>query len=279
MPYPGETVESMRKYISFFVFIMFVFAPISRTQTSSPAEPRYPISQGELKTSLQEIESLLKEGALLEAKTRYETLIQYDLSAEDRQLIRKALEELNLKILFSPAVTPDSFLYTVQPGDALYKIAKDHHTTAELIKKSNHLMSDLIRPGMELKISKAVYSILVDKSENKIELFSDETLLKTYSIATGREGHPTPIGSFTIVNKLIDPTWYKTGAVLPPDSPDNILGTRWLGFSLPSYGIHGTTLPETIGTSASEGCIRMHNHDVEELYTIVPIGATVTVAD
>lgn len=268
----------MRKYILLFIFVLFS-APVSLAQTSNLAEPRYPISQGELKTSLQEIEILLKEGAWLEAKTRYQTLIQHDLSEEDRQLIRKALEELNLKILFSPILTSDSFLYTVKPGDAVYKIAKDHHTTVELIQKSNHLTSDLIRTGMKLKISKAVYSIQIDKSENKLELFSDRELLRTYSVATGREIHPTPIGSFTIANKLVDPTWYKTGAVLAPGSPNNILGTRWLGFSLPSYGIHGTTLPETIGTSASEGCIRMHNHDVEELYTIVPVGAAVTVVD
>ena len=52
-----------------------------------------------------------------------------------------------------------------------------------------------------------------------------------------------------------------------------------MGFSLASYGIHGTTLPETIGTNATEGCVRMYNQDVEELYVIVPAGVTVTIVD
>lgn len=271
-------MKVLKSSVLFFAFL-WVFVPTLWAQARNPAEPRYPISQGDLKTSLQEIDTLLKGGEWLEARTRYQTLIQHDLSAEDRELIQKSLEELSVKILFSPTPTPDSFFYTVQTGDALYKIAKQYHTTVELIQKSNDLTSDVIHVGMKLKISKAVYSVLIDVSENKLKLFSDGELLKTYSVATGKEGRPTPRGSFTIVNKLVDPTWYKTGAVLPPDSPDNILGSRWLGFSLASYGIHGTTLPETVGTNASKGCIRMHNHDVEELYAIVPLDTTVTVVD
>ncbi len=132
---------------------------------------------------------------------------------------------------------------------------------------------------MKLKVLKAIFFILVDVSENQLTLFSDKEPLKTYSIAAGRKGHETPLGTFKIVNKLVDPTWYKAGAVVAPESPENILGTRWLGFSLDGYGIHGTTLPETIGTHASEGCIRMLNNEVEELYAIVPTGTSVTLAE
>ena len=220
----------------------------------------------------------MNKGAWLEAKNRYQTLIQYDLSEADRKTVREALDKLNVKILFSPVPTPDSIFYTVQQGDSLYEIAKKYHTTIELIQKANRLSSDLIRPDMKLKISKATYSILVDKSKNELYLYGDKELLKTYPVATGK-GDLTPIGTFIIEVKLENPVWYKAGAVFPPDSPDNILGTRWMGFSLRSYGIHGTTLPETIGTDATEGCVRMYNHDVEELYTIVPLNATVTVVE
>ena len=263
-----------------FTFAWFV-SPLLGAQVSSPgpAETHYPISQTELETSLQETENLLNKGAYLEAKARYQTLIQYDLSEENRKLIQKNLNDLNMKILFSPILTENSFLYTVEKGNALYKIAKKNHTTIELIKKSNVLSSDKIHPGMKLKISKAVFSILVDVSENQLTLFADKEPLKTYSVATGRTGHETPLGTFKIVNKLENPTWYKAGAVEAPGSPANILGTRWLGFSLDGYGIHGTTLPETIGSHASEGCIRMLNQDVEELYSIVPTDTSVTLAE
>ena len=279
----SEVVRLFRTCIFVFVFVFaFAFSLLAQTSSASSnpsVQSHSPISQNELKTSVDEIDQLLKAGSWLEAKSRYRSLIQYDLPEADRKSLQKALEDLNIKILFSLTPTPDSFFYTVQRGDALFKLAKKYNTTVELIKKSNHLENDSIRTGMKLKISKAVYSILVDTSEITLQLFSDKELLKTYPVATGREGHPTPVGSFTIVNKLINPTWYKAGAVVAPDSPINILGTRWLGFSLPGYGIHGTTLPETIGTAASEGCVRMFNKDVEELYAIVPTNTTVIIVD
>jgi len=67
--------------------------------------------------------------------------------------------------------------------------------------------------------------------------------------------------------------------VVPPESPQNVLGTRWLGFDLQGYGIHGTVEPETIGQQVTAGCVRMVNEQVEELYTIVPIGTKVKIVD
>ena len=42
------------------------------------------------------------------------------------------------------------------------------------------------------------------------------------------------------------------------------LDTGWIGI-----GIHGTHDPASIGTMASEGCIRMHNQDVAELKNLI----------
>jgi lipoprotein-anchoring transpeptidase ErfK/SrfK len=41
------------------------------------------------------------------------------------------------------------------------------------------------------------------------------------------------------------------------------------------YGLHGTDEPESIGQSASHGCVRLRNEDIETLYRIVPIGTVV----
>jgi lipoprotein-anchoring transpeptidase ErfK/SrfK len=66
---------------------------------------------------------------------------------------------------------------------------------------------------------------------------------------------------------------------VPADSPKNILGSRWLGLSEKSYGIHGTTEPQSIGRQVTSGCVRMRNSDVEELYQIVPEGTEVVIID
>lgn len=182
------------------------------------------------------------------------------------------------KALFSKEITSGSKAYTVKSGDSLYVLARKNHTTVDLIKKINGLTSDDIYPGMKFKIHTAPFSIKIDKSKNVLVLYSSGEAVKEYSVATGKK-NCTPVGEFKIKDKLVNPTWFKTGAILPPGSPENALGTRWMGFDKPAYGIHGTIEPKSIGTQASEGCIRMLNEDVEELYSIVPVGTKVTIQD
>lgn len=182
------------------------------------------------------------------------------------------------KALFSKEAASDSIIYTVKSGDSLYVLARKNHTTVDFIKKINGLKGDNIYPRMKLKIHTAPFSIQIDKSKNVLVLYSNDVPVKKYSVATGKK-NCTPVGEFKITDKLIHPTWFKTGAILPPGSPENALGTRWMGFDKPAYGIHGTIEPESIGTQASEGCIRMLNEDVEELYSIVPVGTKVTIQD
>ena len=182
------------------------------------------------------------------------------------------------KGLFSKDAAADSLIYTVKPGDSLYVLARKNHTTVEFIKKINDLKSDNIYLGKKLKIHTAPFAIVVDKSKNTLTLYSEDVPVKKYSVATGKK-NCTPVGDFKITDKLVNPTWFKTGAILPPGSPANALGTRWLGLDKPSYGIHGTIEPKSIGTQASEGCIRMLNEDVEELYSVVPVGTKITIKD
>lgn len=198
--------------------------------------------------------------------------------AEPVPAINTAEMKERWKNLFSKEITPESISYIVKPGDSLYVIARKNHTTVDLIKKINGLQSDSIYPKMKLKIYTAPFSIVIDKSKNTLTLYSKDLPLKKYTVATGKN-NCTPVGEFKITDKLLNPTWFKTGAILPPGSPENALGTRWMGFDKPGYGIHGTIEPKSIGTQASEGCIRMLNEDVEELYGIVPSGAKVTVQD
>jgi len=77
---------------------------------------------------------------------------------------QRKIEELNLRLLFSPVVTPGSLLYEIKPGDTLSKISKEFKTTAELIMKSNNMPNDLLIPGRKLKVWTEPFAIVVDKS-------------------------------------------------------------------------------------------------------------------
>ena len=146
----------------------------------------------------------------------------------------------------------------------------------ELHTRANGMTGDVIRPAQKLKVPKGHFSVVVDKSSNQLLLTEDNQFFKAYPVATGKD-NATPEGSFKIVNKIPNPVWYKQGASVPPDSPDNVLGTRWMGFDKKGYGIHGSVDPSDIGKYVTAGCVRMTNADVEELYTILPVGADVTI--
>jgi lipoprotein-anchoring transpeptidase ErfK/SrfK len=218
-------------------------------------------------------------GKMVEARSLYEKLWKNQrLSPLQRRDVRSRLERLNLKLLFSPADTPETRFHVVKAGDSLYHLSKKNGTTIELIKKINRLSNEVIYPGMKLKIVNRPVSIVVDKKSNKLYLFLDQRPLKSFRVATGIN-NKTPVGRFKIINKVANPIWYNEGTAVPPESPENILGTRWLGFDAPSYGIHGTKHPDSIGKQESAGCVRMLNRDVEELYDFVPLGTVVTIAD
>jgi len=187
------------------------------------------------------------------------------------------------KTLFSPGVDTQSVVYEVRSGDTLTGIAKKHQTTTGAIKRASGLTTDRLRPGQKLKIPTCKFSVVIDKSQNTLLLKGDETILKTYRVSTG-ENNGTPVGVFKITDKLKDPIWYKeekNGASykIPAGSPKNQLGSRWIGLTEKGYGIHGTIEPDKLGTQCTQGCIRMRNEEVEELFEIVPPGSEVTIVD
>ncbi|EAX47992.1 ErfK/YbiS/YcfS/YnhG family protein [Thermosinus carboxydivorans Nor1] len=120
-------------------------------------------------------------------------------------------------------------------------------------------------------------NIVINLPSRTLEFYSGSTLVKVYPVAIGKPSTPTPTGNFSIISKEVNPWWFppRGGAAVPP-GPDNPLGYRWMGF-LPMYGIHGTNTPWAIGTAVSNGCVRMHEADVEELYEVVPYGTPVKV--
>jgi lipoprotein-anchoring transpeptidase ErfK/SrfK len=113
--------------------------------------------------------------------------------------------------------------------------------------------------------------IVVSVPDRQLAVLEGDRVLKTYATAVGAPRTPSPEGSYTIATRIADPTWYTKGRVVPPGKA-NPLGTRWLGLSRKGYGIHGTNVPSSIGKNASHGCIRMRNHEVEELFTMIDVG-------
>jgi len=125
-----------------------------------------------------------------------------------------------------------------------------------------------IRPiSIQALDQKSSAKIIVNLPSCTLEYYEDNQLIKEYPVAIGKQSTPTPRGCFNIIDKEINPWWYPPNnrGYVVTSGPHNPLGYRWMGFAA-NYGIHGTNAPWSIGSVISNGCIRMHEEDVEELF-------------
>jgi hypothetical protein len=108
--------------------------------------------------------------------------------------------------------------------------------------------------------------ITIDVTSRFLTLSLRRATHGVYPVAVGKPSTPTPVGKWSIGHKVIHPNWH-------------VLGTRWMGLNIPwaNYGIHGTNAPWSIGRYISNGCIRMHNHDIEAIFPLVPVGTPVSI--
>ncbi len=125
-------------------------------------------------------------------------------------------------------------------------------------------------------------AIFIERGNFRLTLFKDGKT-RAFRIAVGQPAYPTPVGNFHIVTRQVNPTWFPpnspwaAGIGPVPPGPANPLGTRWMGTSATAIGIHGTPSPQTVGTRASHGCIRMHIPEAEYLFDQISIGTPVII--
>ena len=120
-------------------------------------------------------------------------------------------------------------------------------------------------------------SILINVADRTLSILDMRGgQLAQYPIAVGKLETPTPIGAFLV--RSLDPR---------PVTRSGTFGTRWIEFfrrkspdgSWFVYGIHGTNEPRKIGRAVSHGCIRLSNHDIEEVFQRAYVGEPVVIID
>ncbi|OHB68378.1 MAG: hypothetical protein A2W17_01120 [Planctomycetes bacterium RBG_16_41_13] len=234
---------------------------------------KMPLSEKKTAFNIGMIDEYLKEGKNYELRNHLSEFFLNKKIPEKQHEIKALLDKLNSELIFSAKPSEDAVLYTVQAGETLSRIAKQFNTNYELIMRINKKPDSRLNIGEKLKILKGKTKILISKSEFTLTVLLNDRYVKQYRIGTGKNDK-TPEGTFEVKNKMKNPTWYSPyGGVYSYGDEKNILGTRWIGFkekeNLVGFGIHGTTMPETIGTASSDGCIRMKNSDVEEVFDFV----------
>ncbi len=184
------------------------------------------------------------------------------------------------------------FILHVQKGDTLHSLAKHYDIGWLRMRDANrHLIGKRLKPGMQVVIPQRFIlpkhreGIIVNLAELRLYYFpANSNVVYTYPVGVGRNKWRTPTLTTMVYRKKELPTWYipesirdetllKKGKFLPKKigpGPKNPLGTYAMYLLERGYLIHGNNAPNTIGTYASSGCIRMFNHDVEQLFHIVP---------
>ena len=196
-------------------------------------------------------------------------------AAEVRKAIRTLADQLQLS---SRRHRDDTYSKAcrVASGDTLTGIGQRHCIPYQLVMKVNRLSTADIMAGQTLKLIQGPVHVEILKGRKELRAWLGDVCLRSYQVGLGADDS-TPEGTFIVKNKVRNPPYQPQhkprSEHRASGAPDNPLGSRWIDIG-DHYGIHGTIEPDSIGRNVSEGCIRMHNKDVDELYDMLVIGAT-----
>lgn len=280
-------------------------APVKKVETP-PAPPPVPVSVAPEKRVEPKHETAAKPGSepwryLLESGKHHEArrYMAETFAATDSDSLRAELAakgmEINRKLLVTQSDPRDVEFVTIAPGENPTSVArrvKSLHNEPGLLFMLNGMKpGTVIRAGAKLRVTRGTWSLFVDKSLFKLWLCYEGVPFKEYPVCVGIDDK-TPATSWTVDIKHPKPGWTAPPEWLEKEKglrnpieyghPKNPLGEYWISLDAPGYpgfGIHGTNEPHTIGSKASQGCVRMLNPDVVELAGCAWKGMAVTTVE
>jgi len=240
-----------------------------------------------------EVDELIAAGKWREARAKVAAAFSGPLGDAERTELAQAGIKINQELLQNRADEKDVELYEIQQGDTLEMIARKFKALSgvkgALMYVNNYREDALLRAGRKVRIPKGTWSILVDKSMFRMWILYEGTPFKTYPITIGAPNKETPVAKFVMGGKNPNPAWWPPPDVkisgkapVPYGDPQNPLGKWWISLEHDIHhgiGIHGTNDPGSIGSKASNGCVRMLNEEVVEVAALAYKGMIVTVVE
>jgi lipoprotein-anchoring transpeptidase ErfK/SrfK len=162
------------------------------------------------------------------------------------------------------------------------KLAERFHTTPSFLAELNPGVDldalaagdRLLVPAVRRQDPRAEIERLVVHKEGGFlrALDRDGAVLLHFPVTVGAAFAESPAGTYAIEKIARNPGWHFQPEILEsvddsledahlPPGPNSPVGAVWIALSKPTYGIHGTDAPETIGYASSDGCVRMTNWD------------------
>jgi L,D-transpeptidase ErfK/SrfK len=175
--------------------------------------------------------------------------------------------------------------YHPQKKEGRFSIARRNGISLRSLSLANprrEQSGELLLPKLFFPPPGEPNSLLLNLAERMLYLYDEKGRpCAAYPAAIGQVGWETPTGSFKIHQKRKNPTWFppswaKLEKPVPP-GPENPLGDRWMGLSVPGYGLHATNSPASVGRAASHGCIRLYPEHAHDIYSRVSKGTRVKI--
>ncbi len=188
---------------------------------------------------------------------------------------------------------------------ALAKLpALGYATPAEALAETFHMDEALLlalNPGVDFSVAgtrilvaapgdaalPAVSRLEVDKTADQVRAYDGAGgVVAVFPATVGSTERPAPAGTFAVnavapkPNYTYDPSRLtfgdrSKGKLTIAPGPNNPVGSTWIALTIPTYGIHGTPDPSTVGKAASHGCVRLTNWDAVALGKAVKKGVPV----
>jgi hypothetical protein len=197
------------------------------------------------------------------------------------------LEALNREVLFGGReLRGVTFRGAVKPGDTLDRLMRTEWKGrvkggyGVVLWLNGIPAPDRLRAG-SVWVPEEQVRFLVRKREHLLWVLLGEVPVRRFAVGLGMNGR-TPEGTFEIEELMPRPDyWPMGGRRIPYGQKGNPLGSRWMGFrdtpEAQGFGIHGTDEPESVGKDLSQGCVRLVNADVEQLFTWAAVGTPVEI--
>ncbi len=186
------------------------------------------------------------------------------MEGEDVFLLQSRLKDLNIY----RGRTDGVYDLEVARAVAEYQVRQQLEPNGVVDAQTWELLGDGLFPvatGQKKQPPEGQLKIVVDLYKRILTLYNDGEIYQTYPVSVGKVSSKTPVGEWAIIGKSKD--W------------GGGFGTRWFGLNVPwgIFGIHGTNKPWSIGQAASQGCVRMYNRHIEQLFDWVPVKTRVDI--
>jgi hypothetical protein len=130
-------------------------------------------------------------------------------------------------------------------------------------------------PAEAARLGAVTWSLRADTSKRRLQVDHDGKTVRTLRIAVGRSANPTPVGRFSVTDKLrVSDGGSPYGCcVLALSGHQTHLPKAWPGGD--RLAVHATTDTSTIGKAVSLGCMRITSEEARWLIRVVPLGTPV----